>query len=416
VLREILSERGYSLILLTATLLIVPGLPTMAAVNSQTDESLPVGLDEIMGSPAYNHSFWGLLVKDIDSNEILLSINPDKMFVPASTTKLFTVAAALDTLGADYHFQTPVYAQDDIDSGGRLKGNLILVASGDLTMGGRTTEDDRIACKEGDHTYANYGGPTELTSTDPMAGLKELARQISKSGIKEVGGDVIIDDRLFTTYQPPMQAALDQYLVSPIMINDNLIDLEVIPGAPGESATLNWRPRIEGYNVTSEVVTSEANESLWYTAYFTEDGGANITIWGEVPAQGGPAVRVIHVPDPASFARSLFIEALKAEGVKVNASALSLNPSENLPSKEECSRLDRVACLVSPPFSENANLILKVSHNLHADTLLSLMAAREGNMTPEDGLVVERAFLARAGVDPDSSPSPMDQADRPLTG
>ena len=269
-------------------------------------------------------------------------------------------------------------------------------------MGGRTTEDGRIACTEGDHTYANYGRPTELASTDPMAGLKDLARQISESGIEEVDGDVMVDDRLFRTYQPAVQATLDQYLVSPIMINDNLIDLEVIPGKPGESATLDWRPRIEGYNVTSNVVTSEANESLWYTAYFSDDGGANISIWGEVPAQGRPEVRVIHVPDPASFARSLFIEALKAEGVKVNASEASLNPSERLPSKEEYSKRDRVACLVSPPFSENANLILKVSHNLHADTLLSLMAAREGNIAPEDGLLVERAFLAQAGIDLDS--------------
>ncbi|VVB63763.1 D-Ala-D-Ala carboxypeptidase 3 (S13) family protein [uncultured archaeon] len=99
------------------------------------------------------------------------------MFVPASTTKLFTEASALDTLGADYRFQTPVYAKGDVDSSGHLKGDLILVASGDLTMGGRTTTDGKIAYSNGDHTYANYGFETILTPTDPLAGLKELARQ-----------------------------------------------------------------------------------------------------------------------------------------------------------------------------------------------------------------------------------------------
>lgn len=313
---------------------------------------------------------------------------------PASTTKLFTVAAALDVLGADYRFETPVYARGRIDSQGHLNG--------DLTMGGRTTADGKIAYTEGDHIYANYGRLTKLTPTDPIAGLRDLARQISVSGIKEIDGDVIVDDRFFKTYQPPVQATLDQYLISPIMINDNLIDIELVPGEPGENAILSWRPRIKCYNVTSEVMTSDSNEALWYTAYFTEDGCANITIWGEVPAQEGSKVRVIHVPDPASFARSLFIEALKEVGIKVNASAESLNPSELLTSGDEYDQLNRVACLVSPPFSENANLILKVSHNLHADTLLSLMAAREGNTTPEDGLVVEKAFLARAGIDLDS--------------
>lgn len=400
--RIIFSGRVLSSAILTVIFLIGSCFPATTADISSTNESIPAKLDEIMSSPAYSHSLWGVLVRDVDSNQTLVAINPDRMFIPASTTKLFTVAAALDMLGADYRFETPVYARGEIDSHGRLKGDLILVASGDLTMGGRTTEDCRIAYTKYDHTYANYGGPTELTSTDPVSGLKELARQISKSGIKEIDGDVIIDDRLFKTYQPPVHAKLDQYLVSPIMINDNLIDLELVPGEVGESAALDWRPRIEGYNVTSEVVISEANENLWYTAYFTDDGGANITIWGEVPARGISKVRVIHVPDPASFARSLFIEALKAEGVKVNVSIISLNPSERLPSREEYSRLERVANLVSPPFSENANLILKVSHNLHADTLLSLMAASEGNTTPEDGLIAERCFLDRAGVDLDS--------------
>ena len=396
------SRRGRSLALLAVASLVLPFISASSAESLSSKEPVPPGVEEIMASPEYAHSWWGAIVLDLDKNQTLLAMNPDKMFVPASTTKLFTVAAALDILGPDYRFETPVYARGKIDSIGRLKGDLILVASGDLTMAGRSTEDGKIAYTRGDHTYANYGGHDELTSADPAAGLKEMAGQISKSGIREVDGDVIVDDRLFTAYQPPVQSDLDQYIVSPIMINDNLIDLEVIPGENGERASLNWRPRIEGYNVTSNVMTSEANESLWYTAYFSEDGGANITIWGEVPADGGPKVRVIHVPDPASFARSLFIEALKEEGVRVNASALSLNPSERLPPAEEYSRLDRVALLRSPPFSENVKLILKVSHNMHADSLLSLMASREGKMTPEDGLVAERAFLARAGVDLDS--------------
>jgi len=393
--------RFLSLVFLVTTLLIISGLPAMATADLPANKSLSAELDEIMGSPAYDHSFWGLLVKDLDSNKTLLAINPDKMFVPASTTKLFTVAAALDTLGADYRFETPVYARGDIDPSGRLGGDLILVASGDLTMGGRTTEDGKIAYTNSDHIYANYGGLTDLTPTDPLAGLEELARQVSAAGIKEIDGDVIIDDRLFTAYQPPMQSPLDQFLVTPIIINDNLIDIEVLPGEPGENATLNWRPKIEDYKVTSLVKTAAANESqkLWQTAYFSDDGSANITIWGEVPAEGGSAVRVIHVPDPASFARSLFIEALKAEGVKVNFSAASLNPSEKLPPEGEYSKINRVALLKSPSFSENANLILKVSHNMHADTLLPLMAVNEGKNTFEDGLAVEKDFFARAGVD-----------------
>ena len=41
-------------------------------------------------------------------------------------TKLFSTAAALDTLGADYCFQTPIYRRGDVDASGVLKGDLIL--------------------------------------------------------------------------------------------------------------------------------------------------------------------------------------------------------------------------------------------------------------------------------------------------
>lgn len=124
------SGGSLSLVFLAATLLIISCIPAMASADLPAKKPLPAGLGEIIASPAYNHSFWGLLVKDLDSNETLLAINPDKMFVPASTTKLFTVAAALDTLGADYRFETPVYSRGEVDSRGRLKGDLILVASG----------------------------------------------------------------------------------------------------------------------------------------------------------------------------------------------------------------------------------------------------------------------------------------------
>lgn len=82
--RIILSRRDFSLVVLAAMLLIVLGIYITAAADSSVNESLHAKLDEIMRSPTYGHSFWGILVKDVDSNQTLLAINPDKMFVPAS--------------------------------------------------------------------------------------------------------------------------------------------------------------------------------------------------------------------------------------------------------------------------------------------------------------------------------------------
>ena len=61
--------------------------------------------------------------------------------------------------------------------------------------------------------------------------------------------------------------------------------------------------------------------------------------------------------------------------------------------------MQQVALLESLPFSEYAKLILKVSHNLGADTLLYLMAVQQGGKTMTEGLQAELAFLRSAGVD-----------------
>ena len=72
------------------------------------------------------------------------------------------------------------------------------------------------------------------------------------------------------------------------------------------------------------------------------------------------------------------------------------------PSREIAKVWPASRCSTSPPFSENARLILKVSHNLHASTLPLLLAVRHGKRQLEDGLRLEHDFLKRAGLDADS--------------
>jgi D-alanyl-D-alanine carboxypeptidase/D-alanyl-D-alanine-endopeptidase (penicillin-binding protein 4) len=102
-------------------------------------DDLAKRIDAIVDAPEFKHAHWGVLVVDAETGDTLYQRAADKLFAPASTTKLFSVAAALDALGADYRFETPIYSRGEIDKNGRLAGDLILVASGDLTMGGART-------------------------------------------------------------------------------------------------------------------------------------------------------------------------------------------------------------------------------------------------------------------------------------
>src|SRR5579862_8353746 len=72
-------------------------------------ERLSAPLRAVTEEARFKHAHWGLLVADRATGEVLEELDADKFFAPASTTKLYSVAAALDALGGDYHFETPVY-------------------------------------------------------------------------------------------------------------------------------------------------------------------------------------------------------------------------------------------------------------------------------------------------------------------
>lgn len=393
-------RKPHLLVWFMVTLLILLLLVLNSGCGGQNGSSgeLPTGVLEIIDSADFANSTWGIRVVDLASGEELFeSLNPDIMLDPASTTKLFTVATGFDVLGPDYEFRTPVYRKGEIATGGVLNGNLVLVAGGDLAMGGRGALEGTIEYTNADHTDANALGVGELTQGNPTAGLDELARQVAESGVKEVRGDVIIDDRL---YGPGMSFnPNEEYIITPIMVNDNLIDLIINPTQPGSPAAVDWRPQSAAYQVENRMDTVDEGAEVEIMIESTAPG--IISVEGQVPAGGGEVIRTYQVEDPASFARTLFIEALRQAGVKVYASETGLNDSGKLPAEGEYAEAEQVALLESPPFKEYAKLILKVSHNLGADSILYWIAVHEGKRSMEDGLLIEHDFLERAGVNTD---------------
>lgn len=353
---------------------------------------------DIINGPEFKQAQWGILLADRETGEVLQSHGPQKLYVPASTTKLFSSATALEVFGPDYRFKTPVFKRGTLEGDGTLKGDLVLVASGDPTMGGRTTENGEIAFTDADHTYE---GQAILTKPDPLAGLDALAKQVAASGIRHVDGEIYVDARLF---EPGESTGSGPRHVNAITINDNVIDIVIRPKKDGEPAEVTWRPQSARVSVDANVKTVSRDAKDRIQVHRTPSGG--IVVRGEIRVAPDdepvkPQVRIVEVDDPASFARGLFIEALNRAGVKTKASALDANPSlDEIP--RSLAETDRVAMLESPPLSENIRLILKVSHNLHASELPILVGLASGKPTIEDGLRKEHEVLATLGVDVNS--------------
>lgn len=365
----------------------------LVAPVSHANEPLLKQIEQVFAEREFRQSRWGLLVVDLQDDRVLVERDADKMFAPASVTKLFSVAAALDGLGADHRFQTPVYARGRLDEQGELHGDLILRASGDLTLGGRNDSSGRMAFRDVDHTYAAPTNQGEIVTTDPLQGLNDLAAQIAAAGVKCVRGEVLIDSRLF---DPANSTGSGPVQVVPILVNDNLLDVVLTPaGQAGQPARVELRPEGSLYTLDAQVdtVAASANVSIQTRAV-----ARTLVVRGTIPI-GRSRLAVHEVDNPAQHARALWIDALRRHGVATHAAAAQVSPSATLPTAQDYAQLRKLATHVSLPFSESARVILKVSHNLHASTLPLLLAVKHGERTLAQGMRREQAFLARAGLD-----------------
>jgi D-alanyl-D-alanine carboxypeptidase/D-alanyl-D-alanine-endopeptidase (penicillin-binding protein 4) len=366
-----------------------------AAAPARAERDLVGQIDAVVNRPEYRGGRWGILVVDAESGRALYRRDADERFVPASTIKLYYAAAALAEFGANYRFETPVYARGQLQ-GGRLDGDLILVASGDPTLGGRNDGHGHMAYTDDDHTYANASGSeSKATPTDPLAGLKSLARQVART-VRRVDGDVLVDDRLFA--RTPGNGNGPDW-ITPIVVNDNLVDVQVRPGGQvGAPARVTVSPETAFVPMDAQVVTAAPGEPTWVTVQAV--GGNGFVVRGSIALDARPVLRVYGVPDPAAFARALFIECLRREGVEVSA-ALERPPQANLPDPSAYAGLTRVARFTSLPFSDLLKVTMKVSSNLYANTFPLLIAARYGKRTMAEGLQLQRQVLTGLGVDLD---------------
>lgn len=366
-------------------------METGRAWQSQDLDQMAWEIEQIIDAQEYRTASWGILFEDIETGEAAFERNPDILLRPASTTKLYSVAAALDTFGADHRFETTVYRRGEV-ADGVLNGDLILVFTGDLTLGGRTDEEGRIAFLRHDHTY---GPPSaQLTAQDPLAGLNALATEVYVGGIKRITGDVLIDDRLFDTAQ---STGSGPARLTPVVINDNMIDITVRPGEVGALATVTIRPVNSLYVIDARVETVPAGEETKIEV--TAPIAGRLVVRGRIAADAIERNEGHEVEDAPSFARSLFIEALLRQGVQVDASPLGVNRPSALPPSGSYRDEQRVAAYLSPTLAEEAKLILKVSHNLHASILPLLVAVKNGKRTLADGLKLQGEFLERLGLD-----------------
>lgn len=125
----------------------------------------------LSSSPAYSANV-SIYVADENGNFVYEN-NGNKGLSTASTQKIFTAAAALETLGKDFQYVTNVNFSGTL-SGGNLNGDLFITSTGDPTLGS--------------WRYEGY---------KPENFKQKLIKSLKDRGISSISGDLIIDDLYF---------------------------------------------------------------------------------------------------------------------------------------------------------------------------------------------------------------------------
>src|ERR1039457_3418134 len=152
--------------------------PAFAVANNKPDKKqsgekkLASEIEQILSDPEAARGFWGIYAVSMDSGKPLYALNQDKLFTPASNTKLFTTADVFGLIGPDYRFTTTVETSGMLDKYGRLNSDLVLVGRGDPNLSGRTLP---------------YNMHTER-KTPPIQVLQTLADQLVQQGSDYVIG------------------------------------------------------------------------------------------------------------------------------------------------------------------------------------------------------------------------------------
>jgi serine-type D-Ala-D-Ala carboxypeptidase/endopeptidase (penicillin-binding protein 4) len=298
-----------------------------------------------MTGPGVQRAVWGVVVESLDRHERLFELNPSTLLVPASTVKLISLASAVDAVGWDYRYETVVRASAPIVDG-VLRGDLLVVGSGDPSIGGRS------------------GG--ELSTW--VAALKA-------TGLRRIEGRVIGDDDALEEPRPQLAWAWDDLgyptgaIFGALNLAENRMAITVNPGLALDSQpTFSLDPVAWSRPLRNRTVTGPPGSTLqlWPEQRPEEPF---LTIAGSIPLGAAPARLQVAVGNPTAWFAGVFRAALLSGGIEVTGDAYDVDDVSPRPEWKTAAALYTHR---SPRIAEIAQPMLKDSINLYGEALLRL--------------------------------------------
>jgi len=357
--------------------------------GAQSIDELRGQLQALLDEPRFSGATWGVKIVSLDTGATVFEDHADRLMSPASNSKLYTGAMALDTFGGDQKIQTPVWATAPADGSGVVHGDLIVSGRADPSWNAR-----------------RFG-------TNFWDIFEPFVTVLDHAGVRRVSGDLIADASFF--HGPPTGSgwAVDDVQegesgeISALTLNDNLAQVRIQPstilGAPCQLTLLQPDTGLVFSNCTTTVANGGDIRGNSHLSTFRPTGSDFVYVLGQMPAGGGEEILDVAVPRPADwFARGLR-EALARHGIEISGQVRSAvwpqTPDWN---PETLVKLGNVS---SPPLRDLIRGFMKPSQNLENDLTFERVgeSTRDADSRPwetSEQLAVSALghFLVKAGA------------------
>lgn len=329
------------------------------------------------------HGLLGLYVMDAKTGNLVYERNGQLGLTPASTQKIITSATTFELLGSTYRFKTYIAHDKDIKDG-RLSGNLYIIGNGDPTL-----------------------GSWRWNSTTEQAILENITSILEKKSIKQVDGDVMIDDVSYT-FQPIPDGWIWQdignyYGAGAWSLNwrENQYDLVLRSdkNVGGPTSVVKTTPGIFDFKLTNLITAGKKNSGdngYIYASPFSVFGFST----GTIPAdEESFTISGSMSHPPRQFAKTLE-QKLTENGIVVMGE-VKLHSSLFIAGQPAARATRNLDSISSPAFDSVNYWFMQKSINLYGEALVKAIAfkARRRQATTDQGVDIIKDFWKDKGIE-----------------
>jgi len=328
-------------------------------------------VDSLTQDTTFRMAHWGILIMDPEVGDTLVSLNADKLFMPASNQKLVTGASALSLLGPDYTWRTPVLLRGTTQ-GGTFRGDVVLVGSGDPSW-----------------SEALHNG-------DALAALHPVADALSARGIRRIVGRIVAEGDAFPDAAYGFGWGWDDFDfgysagVDELQFNEGFFRVIVRAGARvGAQASARTAP-LPTYPTlrVSAITRARGDTATARTApleILSDSVGGALHVRGTVPL--GDSVIVTRAYRHSNDAARMALRTLLAERkIRVTDGAAA----------SARARVDTLVVLTSPPLRDVHTRMQKPSQNQLAEAIFKTIGREVTGVGSADSarVAIERQLVS----------------------